>query len=164
MEFVKVSSSEQIEKTAAVAADIWRRHYVSIVGSAQVEYMLEKFQSPAAIAEQITQGYLYYLLKEGGEIVGYIAMQPNKDDGSMFLSKYYVSENYRGCGYGKEAMNFIKQECRQMNCPLLWLTVNKHNTNSLKIYEKLGFENAGSVVADIGGGYVMDDYKMVCRC
>jgi RimJ/RimL family protein N-acetyltransferase len=40
------------------------------------------------------------------------------------------------------------------------LTVNKNNVNSIKAYEKMGFKNVGSVVQDIGSGYVMDDYKM----
>jgi hypothetical protein len=28
------------------------------------------------------------------------------------------------------------------------------------MYEKIGFKNVGSLVQDIGSGFVMDDYKM----
>ena len=40
------------------------------------------------------------------------------------------------------------------------LTVNKNNAIAIEAYRKMGFENAGSIVTDIGGGFVMDDYKM----
>ena len=39
-------------------------------------------------------------------------------------------------------------------------TVNLNNINAIKTYEKLGFINAGPVVADIGNGFVMDDFEM----
>jgi hypothetical protein len=41
----------------------------------------------------------------------------------------------------------------------LWLTVNKGNP-SVRAYERLGFKIVDAMVVDIGGGYVMDDYKM----
>jgi hypothetical protein len=38
--------------------------------------------------------------------------------------------------------------------------VNRHNSDTIKAYESLGFQNVGTVVQDIGGGFVMDDYQM----
>lgn len=40
------------------------------------------------------------------------------------------------------------------------LTVNKNNVKAIRAYEKTGFKNIGSLVQDIGNGFVMDDYKM----
>ena len=40
------------------------------------------------------------------------------------------------------------------------LTVNKHNSNSIEAYKKMGFEIIRPMVTDIGSGYVMDDYYM----
>jgi diamine N-acetyltransferase len=40
------------------------------------------------------------------------------------------------------------------------LTVNKNNTGAISVYEKIGFRNVGSLVQDIGSGFVMDDYAM----
>jgi len=42
----------------------------------------------------------------------------------------------------------------------LWLTVNKDNADSIAFYRRVGFGIAGSSVTDIGGGFVMDDYRM----
>jgi hypothetical protein len=38
--------------------------------------------------------------------------------------------------------------------------VNKYNLNTLRAYEKLGFKNIGPSITDIGGGFIMDDFKM----
>jgi len=38
--------------------------------------------------------------------------------------------------------------------------VNKRNVRAIKAYQRNGFEIADSVVTDIGGGFVMDDYVM----
>lgn len=38
--------------------------------------------------------------------------------------------------------------------------MNKYNTASIKVYKNLGFIIADSIVADIGNGFVMDDYIM----
>ena len=40
------------------------------------------------------------------------------------------------------------------------LTVNKGNRLALAVYERLGFRKAGAPVTDIGGGFVMDDYRL----
>ena len=46
-----------------------------------------------------------------------------------------------------------KRQCYQS----VYLTCNKHNANSLAVYEK-GFKKINEDVTDIGNGYVMDDY------
>ena len=41
------------------------------------------------------------------------------------------------------------------------IAVNKDNADSIAFYRRVGFGIAGSSVMDIGGGFVMDDYRMV---
>jgi hypothetical protein len=41
----------------------------------------------------------------------------------------------------------------------MWLTVNKQNP-TLDWYRRRGFVCTGSLVQEIGGGFVMDDYRM----
>ena len=43
----------------------------------------------------------------------------------------------------------------------LVLAVNKANAQAISAYTKYGFHIRESVVQDIGGGYVMDDYFML---
>jgi RimJ/RimL family protein N-acetyltransferase len=54
----------------------------------------------------------------------------------------------------------MEQLCTDKNLMKIWLTVNRFNDTSIKIYESLGFLKTGTQVADIGSGFVMDDYIM----
>jgi len=155
---VPVSTDEEIGAVEALAREIWTEHFTPIIGAAQVEYMLEKFQSRAAISGQIREGYSYFLLEERGSRIGYLAVQPREHE--LFLSKIYVKACERGRGYGRAAVRFAEGLAAERNLTRMMLTVNKDNTGSIKAYERLGFEKIAAAVQDIGGGFVMDDYHM----
>ncbi len=78
--FRKVSSDVQIKELVHLAREIWQEHYLAIVGQGQVDYMLEKFQSERAVAEQIAEGYEYYSVVCDECVVGYVAIVTNLDD------------------------------------------------------------------------------------
>lgn len=94
---------------------------------------------------------------EGG-IAGYLSVK--EEDGKLFLSKFYVSKENRGKGYASQAMSFLERLCRERGLSHIWLTVNRHNESSIGVYRKKGFQVIREQVADIGNGYVMDDYVM----
>ena len=158
--FECVRSQEQIAEAARLAKEIWTEHYVRIIGQAQVEYMLAKFQSREAIADQIAGESEYYLIVQADQKVGYFAIVPEPASKNMLLSKIYVRHDRRGSGLGQAALAFIGDLCRQRGIRTLWLTVNRHNERSIRWYERMGFVNAGPIVQDIGGGFVMDDFRM----
>lgn len=162
LQFQKAHTEEEFEQIALAAAEIWEEHYITIISKEQIEYMINQFQSKEAIAEQINnEGYIYYLLRNQGVIAGYISIKINeKDDLSLFLSKFYLKKESRGKGFGKEVMYFLERICKEKELPKIWLTVNRNNENSIKIYEKLDFIKVGTQVNDIGNGFVMDDYIM----
>jgi len=156
--FSEVSTENQIEIVESLAKDIWTEHYIPIIGKEQVEYMLENFQSKRAISEQIGAGFLYFLMEEENQFIGYVAVLPKGNE--LFLSKIYIASSKRSKGYGKKAIQFIEKLAAEKALKRVVLTVNKNNVYTIKAYEKIGFKNAGSVIQDIGSGYVMDDYKM----
>jgi diamine N-acetyltransferase len=155
---VTVDGSEAVKAVAGLAREIWTEHYTPIIGREQVEYMLSKFQSEEAIAEQIRQGSLYFLVSEEGDYPGYFAVEVR--DQELFLSKIYVRLSHRRRGFGREMITFIERLAHEMNLAKISLTVNKGNTASIEVYEKMGFVNLGPVVKEIGNGFVMDDYRM----
>ena len=159
-EFRRVKSKKDIAETARLAHEIWNEHYTKIIGQAQVDYMIKNFQSAQAIAAQIAIKYDYYLILHDNEPVGYLAVVPDPAKSSLQLSKLYVKKETRGLGLGKEAMDFVEDLCRKSNIVTLWLTVNKYNKDSIAWYERLGFAMIGTIVMDIGGGYIMDDFKL----
>lgn len=156
--FYKISTDNQIEIVEALAREIWTEHYIPIIGKEQVDYMLDRFQSKQAISDQIGAGVLYFLMKEYNEFIGYIAVQPKGVE--LFLSKIYVKSSRRAKGYGKKAVQFAERLASERGLRKIVLTVNKSNVIAIKAYEKFGFRNVGSLIQDIGNGFVMDDFKM----
>ena len=157
MKCERVKEPEQVAAVARLAREIWTEHYVPIIGPAQVEYMLEKFQSEAAIARQISgEGYEYYLLPDAG----YLALVPDRGNKSVLLSKIYVKSAQRGTGLGKVLVEFAVARCMELGCRELWLTVNRNNAGSIAFYERMGFRKTNELVTDIGNGFVMDDWRM----
>lgn len=82
--------------------------------------------------------------------------------GALFISKFYLNRAARGSGTGRVCMEFIEQLAGERGLRLLWLAVNKGNP-SVNAYKRLGFHIAAELVMDIGGGFVMDDYRMEKR-
>jgi RimJ/RimL family protein N-acetyltransferase len=156
--FIEITTETHIAAVVALAAVIWTEYYTPIIGKEQVLYMLGKFQSKDAVFEQLKSGYRYFLIEEDGQFIGYFAIQPKGDE--LFLSKIYLKASARRKGYGGNAVRFLNTLAREGGFRKITLTVNKNNFGSIKAYEKLGFKNLGSVIQDIGDGYVMDDYKM----
>lgn len=142
-----------------IAHNVWREHYSGIISSDQIEYMLDKFQSPAAIEKAIAEGYEYYLIRRLGVNIGYVGIKPHEPAGKLFLSKIYVLSENRGKGFAYDAILQLEEMCIQKRLGSIWLTVNKDNP-SIARYERMGFKITDSVTTDIGGGFVMDDYIM----
>lgn len=159
VEFVPAHGEADLAAIAELAREIWYEYYVPLIGKAQVDYMVPKFQSLAAMREQIAGGYEYFMLRQEDAPVGYAAVQPQPDTGRLFISKLYVQRNARGRGTGRAAMEFIEGRARQRGLALLWLTVNKGNP-ALRAYERLGFRTVEAILINIGGGFVMDDFRM----
>ncbi|WP_223669062.1 GNAT family N-acetyltransferase [Kangiella shandongensis] len=154
----QVESKNDIVLVEMLANKIWKEHYPPIIGKEQVRYMLGKYQTSPAIKQQIEQGANYHILYEQSHPVGYFSFHFEND--VVFLSKIYVAKEVRGHGIGKKAMDYIIQQAKAHSAKVIRLTVNKLNVATIDAYKKLGFSMTDSVVKDIGGGYVMDDYVM----
>jgi diamine N-acetyltransferase len=159
LQFVPVRSQTEIAAVASLAHEIWYEFYVPLIGRAQVDYMVSKFQSAAAMAMQIRDGYEYFLVQRDAGNIGYCALRENTAERALFISKFYLHRDVRGSGTGRACMEFIEGLARRRGLALLWLTVNKGNP-SVNAYKRLGFHIAADLVMDIGAGFVMDDYRM----
>lgn len=160
IELVPVRTGEDIRAVARLADEIWKEYFPALIGKAQVEYMLEQFQSAAALGLQIQEGHLYYLIRKNNVDVGYAGLVPHNEQRRMQISKLYLLKNNRGQGLARESLAEIRRISIALGFTRLFLTVNKYNTPSIKAYESMAFVNVGDIVADIGGGFIMDDYEM----
>lgn len=156
---VPVTTAAQLAGVERMAREIWHEYYVPIIGQAQVDYMVEKFQTADAMKAQIEQGYEYFDIRQGEDAIGYVAIRHDGADANVFISKFYVLAAHRKSGVGRKALALIQDVARERGAKKLWLTVNKGNP-SIRAYQRLGFGIVEALVMDIGGGYVMDDYRM----
>ena len=135
---VRGAGAADVPLLAKLADEIWRQHFIPIIGEKQVAYFL-------AYAD--------------GEAVGYCACKQEPE--KLFLSKLYVRAAFRGQGVGR-ALFDAACGCLEGR-KAVYLTVNKHNSRTIAIYKRMGFAVTDSVVAEIGGGFVMDDYIMTMQ-
>ena len=95
VQFVPVTTPQQIDAVAGLAREIWYEYYVPLIGRAQVDYMVAKFQSSGAVAAQLREGYEYFLIERGaisapGRASATARCSPSRRMGSLFLSKLYL--------------------------------------------------------------------------
>ncbi len=159
VKLVKAETDDQLMRISDIAQQIWREYFPFLLSEGQIEYMLEKFCSFEASKENVlNDGYSYYFIKKGGEDIGYTAAKHDSD--RLFLSKIYIKKEHRGKKYSRRVIEFYREYALANGLSSAWLTVNKHNDSSIAAYKAMGFEIIGEGVADIGNGYVMDDYYM----
>ena len=156
---IKVSTDEQLKKLAEKANIVWHEFFPCILTEGQIDYMVEKFQSYSAMKNQMeNDGYEYYFITTDDKILGYTGIK--KEEERLFLSKLYLLKENRGKGYASKAFDFLINYCKENDLKSIYLTVNKQNEHTIAVYKKKGFEVVDTQVADIGNGYVMDDYIM----
>ena len=150
-----------VDRLCALAAEIWRRHYADIIGAAQIEYMLAQRYNRPLLREELQRGDLWWdQLLVAGRMAGFASYFLGGNAGEMKLDKLYMHHDHQRKGYGGMLLDRAFSIARAYGCGTLVLAVNKHNRNAIAAYEKYGFSIAKSVVTDIGGGFVMDDYVM----
>lgn len=56
-----------------------------------------------------------------------------------FVDEFYLREEYRGRGWGRQTMAFLEEAARAEGIRTLHLEVVQENTSALRLYRKLGF-------------------------
>ena len=147
---------------SALAREIWYAHYSAIISKAQIEYMLAQRYDPEIIRAELARGDVWWdKLLVDDRMTGFASYFLTGNAGEMKLDKLYVHHGQQRKGYGAMLLDRVLGIARAHGCTTLILAVNKHNHTAIAAYRKYGFRIAGSVVKDIGGGFVMDDYIMV---
>ena len=154
-ERLPLSDERGIREMSEMATEIVREHFDPIIGKAQNDYMIGRFQTPEAIRDQLERGYRYYFVLEEGRRIGFLAFYPRED--CMYLSKFYLYKEERGKGHSRPMCDFVVRKAREEALSAVELNVNRDNS-AVFAYEKLGFRRVRSELNDIGEGWFMDDY------
>jgi GNAT superfamily N-acetyltransferase len=144
-----------------LAGVIWRACYPGIISTEQIDYMLARMYSLEVLRNEIrSQGIHFYRLLVDGQFAGFASIGLTKSAGEMKLHKLYLLPELHGRGLGSRLLKHCEAEARRLGARRLILSVNKRNAKAIAAYQGNGFVIAESVVTDIGGGFVMDDYVM----
>lgn len=134
--------------------------YSHLLGQEQVDYMLGKFYSQAALLSQFIEGHIFIIASEGSKDVAFASYSIVDHDNRIFkLHKLYVLPEAHGKGLGKFLINEVIDKTRDAGGKTLQLNVNRYN-KARDFYEKAGFKIKETVDIEIGNGFFMNDYIM----
>lgn len=162
-EFVRLETAESLSRVRAVADDVWPKTFREILSEEQIRYMMKMMYSPEVMERELSNGYHFEMLLIDGKDAGYMVYAPCEGGTRVKLHKLYLLEAYQGKGFGQLMLSHVKEETVRLGCRELMLAVNKQNLKALKAYKRAGFELEKSVKIDIGGGFYMDDYHLLCK-
>ncbi|MEI6897259.1 MAG: GNAT family N-acetyltransferase [Psychromonas sp.] len=72
-------------------------------------------------------------------VVGYLWHAKNSSDNSTFIYDFYISNEYRGNGFGKQAINEFEVHLQAIGITQIKLRVAYHNNRAFKLYHDVGF-------------------------
>ncbi|HEY4209651.1 MAG TPA: GNAT family N-acetyltransferase [Puia sp.] len=151
---------DDINTIGFLAQQIWPVTYGEILPSAQLDYMLKLFYSPASLRKQMTEDrHRFVMVEDNDEAIGFASWSPAEKPGTFKLHKLYVLTGRQGKGMGKAILHFVFDEVRARGGRALRLNVNRYN-KARQFYEKMGFAVVGEEDVPIGNNYFMNDYVM----
>ena len=87
---VECKNEDDLKEVAILAEKIWHEFFPGIISEAQIDYMVEQFQSFDAMQDQVKhQQYHYHKVYEGDELVGYIGLQNQPDRLFLFVPMFF---------------------------------------------------------------------------
>lgn len=97
------------------------------------------------IYSELTARNYLYVYSEGGKYIGMFKLQPMKYRNShiIYLGGVAIDPGYRLQGAGGRMMQEILDKVREMGFTRVELTVGTGNSNAIRLYEKMGFQNEG---------------------
>ena len=158
---IVAAAEADLPAIAELAGIIWWAHYPGIISHEQIDYMLARMYSIATLrAEIVSEGIRFERLVVDGILVGFASYGPTREPGVMKLHKLYLRGDCQGRGLGRLLLQHCERKARKLGALRLILAVNKQNARAIAAYKRNGFAIVDSVVTDIGGGFVMDDFIM----
>jgi GNAT superfamily N-acetyltransferase len=157
---LRKAKEEDLEVIQRIGTATYWPTYGNIIGREQVDYMLNRFYSIAALRDQLIEGHVFLIAQEEDNDVAFAAYSIfNQGSLTVKLHKLYVLPEAHGKGLGKFLMNEVRDKALELNAASLQLNVNRYN-RAKDFYEKIGFVVKETVDIEIGNGFFMNDYVM----
>ena len=160
MTTITEATEEDFETIRNVAHTAWPVTYGEILSKAQLDYMLEKMYSDAALLDNLKKGHHFMLAKENSVCLGFASIEHGYlNEKCTRLHKIYLLPETQGKGLGKMLLERIVVLAKENHSETISLNVNRFN-KACAFYQKMGFEIVAQEDLEIGNGYLMEDYKM----
>lgn len=154
---IRAAQKQELPLIQAMANSIWQSYYPAIIGQEQVDYMINKFYSLPSLEQQmVTEKHLFYIVENNQAPVGFVSIK-KEIDGSYFIPKFYINQQFASKGIGQKVFDFLIQT---HNPKRLRLTVNRQNYKAINFYFKLGFKIEKVANFPIDNDFVMEDFVM----
>jgi GNAT superfamily N-acetyltransferase len=154
----RAADANDLPTIIALAQQIWQDWYPAVIGQAQVDFMLNRMYSAAALQAQMEdEGQQFHLLFVDNQAIGYAAVSA-KNSKDFFIHKFYIDTKQHRRGLGGQFLQYIIDTYQPQT---LRLTVNRQNYIPINFYFRQGFTIEQVADFDIGGGYFMNDFVML---
>ena len=98
-----------------------------------------EFYLPDGIRSQ--NQYLWSLVDDAGNKIGVLWVQVK--DGKAFIFDFVIDEEFRGQGFGKQALTAMDEKLKSMGAESVALHVFGDNISAQELYKKMGFSIVG---------------------
>lgn len=144
-----------------IAQQTWRKSFVTLISSGQIEYMLDKMYASDVLRWQMSDGnHKYILIEEEEQMAGFASYELDaNEDNHARLHKLFILPELQKSGAGSLLLEEVISRVKDNKNEGLLLSVNRRNT-AVDYYLSKGFEIVEEDDIDIGQGYVLKDYVM----
>ncbi|MCE1169803.1 GNAT family N-acetyltransferase [Azovibrio restrictus] len=156
---IKPVTPPDVPAIAALAREIWQATYPGIITQEQIDFMLEQRYGHERLYDDLEDADKWLdQAFVAGRRIGFAFSELYK--GEFKLDKLYIHPDLQRQGVGGALIAHVAARAKKLGYPCVILAVNKRNEKAIASYRKYGFSVRETVVADIGGGFVMDDFIM----
>ena len=156
-----IETDQDIQMAFALVSEIWPVCYAGIMSADQIQYMLARMYAPETIKTETAKGTQFFFIEVNNRPVGVLSYDSKpKDSHVVMLHKIYLLPAYWGKGLGHQILMKVAERAAAVGADAIELRVNRYNERAIRAYKRVGFFEKTTLVTDIGGGFVMDDYIM----
>lgn len=157
---LKIADIADAELIGTIHSVAWRQAYIGIFPEI---YILEDTpikRTQEFLASLNDKSICYYLICEDEKAIGVIKIK-NYSSFSCEILSFYILDEYRNRGYGKQIIIFLEQKlCKKQ----IQLWVLESNNKAIKFYECTGFIKTQNVrKINRGKSFTQLQYKKNCR-
>ena len=154
---IRKARPEDLSILNNLAEKLIPNQFKSVLNTAQIDFMLDKFYSQKALQDAINSGKDYFIASYNGEDTAVASVIQQGPD-LFLMQKLYVEGKNQGKGIGTTLFNHILNYVKEKHptpCTVE-LLINKHNPG-LDFYIKRGMKKIRDTGLDMGDFFINEE-------